>query len=105
MPHLQRARILADLGRGQEGSAALDSAERDLSSALAFEPSLAVAHYNRALLHEHRGHRARAAMRLRTATEAKRSAHDDAARALELAGADHPWHGRFAALVQRLAEG
>jgi tetratricopeptide (TPR) repeat protein len=97
----QLARVLAAESDPERSLHLLQEALADYDAALRVEPDLAVAWFDRALVRLQRAALARAAFHPSAQGERQR-AREDARRALDLAGEEHPWRWRFPALVDEL---
>lgn len=97
---MQLGRELFDAGENGPALEAVQRAVEDYDEALRVQPELAVACYDRALLRDWRSQRARLPP---MALQEHERALADALRAVEVAGAEHPWQSRFQGLGEALA--
>ncbi len=84
-----------------KSASARDAALADYDAAIAADPSLAAAWYNRALLRERRARLAHLSMAFADARDERARARADADEALARAPNDHPWRPRFEILADQ----
>ncbi len=100
----QLARVLSVSGETTLAATALNAALTDYDAAIAADPKLAVAWYDRALLRQRRARLAQLTMAPGQARQETDRARADVAESLARAPLDHPWRWRFEALGEELAK-